>query len=77
MIKKLFWATSIIKQCYVIKVVARVQKIGKNFMPSKYMCCAMFDLGLKVKIEDFIIFCWLQCFLNFQTKIVHYTRHSH
>jgi hypothetical protein len=23
-------------------------------MPSKSMCCAMFDLGLKVKIEEFI-----------------------
>lgn len=37
----------------------------------------MFDLGLEVKIEDFIKKIWLQYFLNFQTKIVHYIRHSH
>jgi hypothetical protein len=43
-------------------------------MPSKSMCGVMFDLGLKVKIEDFIKKFGLQCFLNFQTKIIHYTR---
>jgi hypothetical protein len=46
-------------------------------MPSESMCCAMFHLGLEVKIEDFINCFGLQCFLNFQTKFIHYTRHSH